>query len=96
MLPMRRTLHFTLLALLMLVGQMSSSVAQNDVFTPAREWDGQSRFTVLVAGLDRRPAETTLAVRTDALMVVSIDPIKPSLRCVEYPPRYALCLARCA
>jgi LCP family protein required for cell wall assembly len=85
MLPMRRTLHFTLLALLMLVGQMSSSVAQNDVFTPAREWDGQSRFTVLVAGLDRRPAETTLAVRTDALMVVSIDPINRRLGVLNIP-----------
>ncbi len=37
-------------------------------------WDGQSRFTMVLAGLDRRPNEKGLAYRTDTMMVVSIDP----------------------
>ncbi len=37
-------------------------------------WDGDSRFTVIVGGLDRRPEETGLAYRTDSLMLVSINP----------------------
>ena len=37
-------------------------------------WNGVSRFTVLVMGLDRRPGETGLAYRTDTLMLASIDP----------------------
>jgi len=39
-----------------------------------RPWDGQSRFTMILAGLDRRPGETGLAYRTDTMMLVSIDP----------------------
>lgn len=37
-------------------------------------WNGVSRFTVLVMGLDRRPGETGLAYRSDTLMLASIDP----------------------
>jgi polyisoprenyl-teichoic acid--peptidoglycan teichoic acid transferase len=38
-------------------------------------WDGESRFTVLVLGIDRRPSEgATISVRTDVVMLVSIDP----------------------
>jgi polyisoprenyl-teichoic acid--peptidoglycan teichoic acid transferase len=37
-------------------------------------WDGQSRFTVLAMGLDRRPGETGLSYRTDTMMLISIDP----------------------
>ncbi|MCU0474705.1 MAG: LCP family protein [Anaerolineae bacterium] len=41
-------------------------------------WDGQSRFTVLVMGMDRRPgARDTLNTRTDAIMLVSFDPGAP-------------------
>lgn len=43
----------------------------NIALTP---WDGKSRFTMVLAGLDRRPDETGLGHRTDTLMVVSIDP----------------------
>ncbi len=37
-------------------------------------WDGQSRFTVLLMGLDRRPGERGLAFRSDTMMLVSLDP----------------------
>lgn len=37
-------------------------------------WDGQSRFTLLVMGIDRRPDETGLAFRTDTMILLSVDP----------------------
>lgn len=37
-------------------------------------WDGESRFTILLMGLDRRPGETGLGFRTDTLMLISLDP----------------------
>lgn len=41
----------------------------------APAWDGVSRFTILVMGMDRRPnARDTLSVRTDAMFLVSIKP----------------------
>lgn len=48
-------------------------------------WDGQSRFTVLVVGLDRRPNETGLAYRTDTMLLVSIDPATKSLGVLSIP-----------
>jgi polyisoprenyl-teichoic acid--peptidoglycan teichoic acid transferase len=48
-------------------------------------WDGNSRFTVLVVGLDRRPGETGLAYRTDTMMLVSIDPASKSLGILSIP-----------
>lgn len=48
-------------------------------------WDGESRFTVLVMGLDRRPGETGLAYRTDTMMVVSLDPTMDSIGILSIP-----------
>ncbi len=48
-------------------------------------WDGTSRFTMLVVGLDRRPDETGLAFRTDTMMLVSIDPTTKSLGLLSIP-----------
>lgn len=48
-------------------------------------WDGTGRFTVVVAGLDRRPNETGLAYRTDTMMVVSIDPKTQSIGVLSLP-----------
>ncbi|MEO8608940.1 MAG: LCP family protein [Chloroflexota bacterium] len=48
-------------------------------------WDGNSRFTVLVVGLDRRPGETGLAYRTDTMMLVSLDPATHSLGILSIP-----------
>lgn len=37
-------------------------------------WDGQSRYTIIIGGLDSRPDQLGEPVRTDSLMLVSIDP----------------------
>jgi len=67
----RRFVLFMLIALLLLSPAVIR--AQDDTALPG--WDGESRFTVLVAGIDRRPDEAqTLSVRTDAIMLLSVDP----------------------
>lgn len=48
-------------------------------------WNGVSRFTVLVMGLDRRPGETGLAFRTDTMLLVSLDPGTNSLGILSIP-----------
>lgn len=48
-------------------------------------WDGQTRFTILVMGLDRRPGETGLAFRTDTMMLVSLDPRERTLGILSIP-----------
>jgi polyisoprenyl-teichoic acid--peptidoglycan teichoic acid transferase len=48
-------------------------------------WDGESRFTILMMGLDRRPGESGLAYRTDTMMVVSMDPATDSIGILSIP-----------
>jgi|FLYN01.1.fsa_nt_gi LCP family protein required for cell wall assembly len=48
-------------------------------------WNGTSRFTVLMMGLDRRPGETGLAYRTDTMMLVSIDPHSNTVGILSLP-----------
>ena len=48
-------------------------------------WDGQSRFTMIVVGLDRRPGDTGLTYRTDTMMLVSLDPTTHSLGILSIP-----------
>ncbi|MCY4064361.1 MAG: LCP family protein [Chloroflexi bacterium] len=48
-------------------------------------WDGQSRYTVIVGGLDRRPDQTGEPVRTDSLMLVSIDPSRNRIGVLSIP-----------
>src|SRR5690606_27427971 len=48
-------------------------------------WNGTSRFTVLVMGLDRRPGETGLAFRTDTIMLVSLNPAENSVGILSIP-----------
>lgn len=48
-------------------------------------WNGTSRFTVLVMGLDRRPGETGLAYRTDTMMLVSLNPDTNELGILSIP-----------
>lgn len=48
-------------------------------------WDGQSRFTMLLIGLDRRPGESGLAYRTDTMMLVSIDPASQRIGILSIP-----------
>lgn len=62
--------------------QITMSDGRSVVLTP---WDGTSRFTVLVVGLDRRPGETGLAYRSDTMMLVSIDPTTQSIGILSIP-----------
>lgn len=48
-------------------------------------WNGSSRFTVLVMGLDRRPGEQGLAYRTDTMMLVSLNPETNELGILSIP-----------
>lgn len=62
--------------------QLTLSDGRSITLTP---WDGISRFTVLVMGLDRRPGETGLAYRTDTIMLASIDPATQSIGVLSIP-----------
>ena len=61
--------------------------AQDEGATPiAPLWTGDTRFTMLVMGMDRRPgARDTLRVRTDAMLLVSVDPYTQSLGVLHIP-----------
>ncbi|MBZ0298178.1 MAG: LCP family protein [Anaerolineae bacterium] len=48
-------------------------------------WNGTSRFTLLVMGLDRRPGETGLAYRTDTMLLVSLDPTTNTVGILSIP-----------
>jgi polyisoprenyl-teichoic acid--peptidoglycan teichoic acid transferase len=48
-------------------------------------WNGTSRFTVLMMGLDRRPGETGLGFRTDTMMLISLDPATKSVGILSIP-----------
>ena len=67
--------------LLILLFVTIPSTAQDDY-----EWDGERRFTVLIMGMDRRPnARDTLQVRTDVMIVASIDPIERTAGLLHIP-----------
>ncbi len=48
-------------------------------------WNGGSRLTVLVMGLDRRPGEQGLAYRTDTMMLISLDRDSNSIGVLSIP-----------
>ena len=48
-------------------------------------WDGQSRFTIIIGGLDSRPDQTGEPVRTDSLMLVSINPASNGIGVLSIP-----------
>lgn len=48
-------------------------------------WDGESRFTMILVGLDRRPGQTGLTYRTDTMMLLSIDPVSNSIGVLSLP-----------
>jgi len=48
-------------------------------------WDGQSRYTIIVAGLDRRDDQSNEPVRTDSLMLLSIDPRSKQVGLLSIP-----------
>ncbi len=71
-------------------GGASDGTAEQVILSDGRSfervpWNGTSRFTVLVMGLDRRPGQTGLAHRTDTMMLASIDPGTDSLGILSIP-----------
>jgi polyisoprenyl-teichoic acid--peptidoglycan teichoic acid transferase len=76
-LPARMFAALFVLALMMLALPALAQTDEEDrlgaqIMPP---WDGQSRFTVLLLGLDRRPAAgESFNTRTDTIILVSIDP----------------------
>ena len=50
-----------------------------------RAWDGQSRYTIIVAGLDRRPEQEDRAALADSLILLSIDPQTKSVGLLSIP-----------
>lgn len=77
-----------LLLLFILVIVVMPTNAQTDACTRMQRssWDGQSRFNILVLGMDRRPgARNNLNARTDAIMLVSYDPQTHSIGILNIP-----------
>lgn len=75
---------FCLLAIVQLVPVSAQSNACDR--SERATWDGQSRFNMLVLGMDRRPgARDNLNVRTDAIMLVSFDPQTNHLGILDIP-----------
>ncbi len=48
-------------------------------------WDGKSRYTIIIAGLDRRDDQINERPRTDLLMLLSIDPQTESVGLLSIP-----------
>ena len=81
------TLIFTLL-MLSLLSVMPITAQQNPIVVPTEpvQWNGVSRFNILVLGMDRRPgARDNLNARTDAIMLVSFDPQTRKLGILDIP-----------
>ncbi len=83
---------FLVLLLVIMFGALSviPALAQDDNTTQEQPyfpaWDGESRFTILIMGMDRRPgARDTLRVRTDVMILLSIDPQTQSIGMLHIP-----------
>lgn len=50
-----------------------------------KAWDGTSRFTILLMGMDRRPNAQGYAFLTDTLMLISIDPTTHQIGILSIP-----------
>lgn len=48
-------------------------------------WNGKERFTVLMMGMDRRPNEMGGSIRTDTMMLVSLDPSTQKVGILSIP-----------
>jgi LCP family protein required for cell wall assembly len=86
----RLSITLSIIALLAIFGVLSIiPVTAQD--TEDTGWDGESRFTVLVLGMDRRPgARDTFRVRTDVNILISIDPATQSLGMLHIPRDFHL------
>jgi LCP family protein required for cell wall assembly len=79
---------FSALVLSVLLGLFAGGIAAQQVYNPPapQPWDGKSRFTLLILGLDRRPgARDTLSSRTDVMILASYDPASGSIGLLHIP-----------
>lgn len=70
------------------VGGATASPEFVPVVAPTVEikpWDGKSRVTILVMGLDKRPGEQGRSYRTDTLILVSLDPATQRVGMLSIP-----------
>jgi polyisoprenyl-teichoic acid--peptidoglycan teichoic acid transferase len=75
-----------LLAPLSALHAPAQAQTQTDTTEPLPAWDGQSRFTVLILGSDRRPnARDTFSTRTDVMILVSVDPSEQRIGVMHLP-----------
>ncbi|MEO1646318.1 MAG: LCP family protein [Chloroflexota bacterium] len=74
--------------LFLMIGTMPAQ-AQVDACTRTdrASWDGESRFNILLMGMDRRPNNTndTVRARMDVMMIVSYDPLSASVGVLDIP-----------
>lgn len=76
---MRRILVILCLVVLLVPLLVTPAAAQG-------RWDGESRFTVLVMGVDRRPnARDNFNTRVDSIIVLSVDPSTNSIGLLHVP-----------
>jgi polyisoprenyl-teichoic acid--peptidoglycan teichoic acid transferase len=81
---MRKLLFLTLLTLLLISPVAAQADACTRMERPA--WNGQSRFNILIMGMDRRPgARDNLNTRTDVMMLVSYDPANRQIGILSIP-----------
>lgn len=76
---MRRMILLTCLLVLLIPLIAAPAAAQG-------RWDGQSRFSILVIGVDRRPnARDNFNTRADSILLLSVDPSTDSIGVLHVP-----------
>ncbi len=84
---MRRTFWLVMI-IVVLSGIIPASAQQSSIELPTDpvRWDGETRFNLLVMGMDRRPgARDNLNARTDVMMIVSYDPLTRRVGILDIP-----------
>lgn len=82
----RILLYLILLAILLPGAALQAQSSEPFPGIAAQPWDGESRYTILVMGMDRRPgARDNLNARTDVIMLVSLDPQQKRLGIMGIP-----------
>lgn len=80
--------RFPLIFVLTLFAMMALAlpVTAQEEEAPASRFDGESRFTVLILGMDRRPgARENFNTRTDSLVLASFNPADNSIGLLHIP-----------
>lgn len=74
---------------LLSIAPVQSVEAQVDACTRMERgsWDGESRFNVLIMGMDRRPNNynDTVRARMDVIMIASYDPVTATMGVLDIP-----------